>query len=94
MCSRGKGTLPHEASLIEVANPVLHVSCCKPASGRRGVVVRVVNPSAQPQPVSLRASAGTKRICRIGMAEDRCDPVAQPMTIAPKKIETYLVEWE
>ncbi len=50
---RGKGDLPLEASLLTLDNTVLHISAIKPAEDGHGIIVRLFNPSAGLQKVTL-----------------------------------------
>jgi hypothetical protein len=93
---RGKGDLPHEAGLLAIDNPNLHITAIKQAEDGDGLVVRLFNPLATKATATLafgRRIAGAAR-CRMdeGGAE-KLKPAGAKLGIqvGPKKIATYRI---
>lgn len=88
---RGKGTLPHEASLLALDNGVLHVTAVKQAESGNGLIVRLFNPCGEEQSCRLTfgrpvAAALQCRMDEEGGKEVPADGNAVGLTVAAKKI--------
>ncbi|MCX7017604.1 MAG: glycoside hydrolase family 38 C-terminal domain-containing protein [bacterium] len=53
MTGRGKGNLPLEARLFTADNPKIHITCVKRAENGEGLIIRMFNPIAGEQAVTL-----------------------------------------
>lgn len=93
---RGKGTLAHEMSALNLDNPSLHLSAVKPAEDGEGTIIRIFNPTEEAQKMTLTFGAGVTKAQRAQMDESTAEALTVQNgqlqdTILPKKIMTYRV---
>jgi alpha-mannosidase len=91
VCGRGKGTLPKENSLWNLQNKNLHVTAIKQAKDGNGTIVRLFNPTEEPQTFTFGANCKSVEINT--MAEEFKAAATLDNTVAPKKIMTYRVKF-
>ena len=86
VCGRGKGDLPHEASLLCIDNPNVHVTAVKRADDGRGIILRYYNPTEETQAVPIRAE-GKQYRCRMDESvTGEYQGVAEPKKIVTVRI--------
>ena len=91
VCGRGKGNLPKENSLLNIGNRNLHVTAIKQAKDGNGTIVRLYNPTEEPQKFSFGTNCKSVEIN--SMAEEFKATAGAENTVAPKKIMTYRVKF-
>jgi mannosylglycerate hydrolase len=97
MTGRGKGALPHEASLLAVSGAEVHVTCVKRAEDGRGLLVRLFNPLAEKQTAALAFGRKIVRAELCTMDERAVAPLPVRgdrvrLELGPKKIATVRAE--
>ncbi len=90
---RGKGTLPHEASLLALHNRDVHIAAVKQAEDGDGLVVRLFNPTAHEQHAPLQIGVPVDAVEHVRMDESPLgkldlDGSTLPLAIPPHKIVT------
>jgi hypothetical protein len=96
MTGRGKGSLPGEHSLFCISNSAVHVSAVKQAEDGGGLVIRLFNPTDEPQEVPVAFGKVIAQAERCGMDESVLEPLSVDGTnvlvsVAPRKIYTLRV---
>ena len=97
MTGRGKGELPHEASLFAIDTPTLHVTAVKQAEDGQGLIIRLFNPLPDAQSATLAftrplAAAEECRLDESALAPLPVQGNTLPITVGPKKIRTFRVQ--
>ena len=96
MTGRGTGSLDHEASLLAIDNLSLHVSCVKQAEDGSGLIVRLFNPTAAPQPLTITCGRPVKSAVQCRMDESEVGELTVEgnqvkHVLEPKKIRTIKI---
>lgn len=68
---RGKGSLPFEYSLLTMDNPNVMISSIKESEDKKGVVLRLFNPTEEVQTVEIEFKERIKELFDCGMAEEQ-----------------------
>lgn len=96
MTGRGRGHLPHEASLFALRDPNLHVTCVKQAEDGGGLIVRFFSPLPEKQAAELSFGrpVASAELCRMDESVVEALPVkgnVVRLVAGPKKIRTLRV---
>ena len=89
VCGSGKGSLPHELSVLAIDNKSIHVTAVKRADDGDGIILRYYNPSDEPQTVDIKAS-GKMYLCSLD--ETVTEETASSHTAEAKKIVTVRIK--
>ena len=90
---RGKGKLPHSASLLSADNGNIHISAVKPAENGKGIIIRLFNPTDTEQRVNLTLGFAA-RLYFAGMDETVREEINGAINVPHKKIITVYAEAE
>ncbi len=91
------GSRPRTGSFLHISNPAVVLSAFRPESGGPGVVVRVFNPTDQPQQAVLTMGFPAGHACETDLHERWDKAAAMPcsdtlhFTLAPYRIATYVL---
>lgn len=96
---RGRGNLPHEASLMALEGANLHVTCVKQAEDGGGLIVRFFNPLGKRRKAKIRFGRRIRKARRCRMDESDAGPLKPDgrrlrLDVGPKKIVTVRVHLE
>lgn len=86
------GKLPKEKSLVSIDNESIHVSAIKPSEDKKGIIIRLFNPTDKEQKVTLNLEVDYKNLYFAGMDETIKEKTDSTFTMEHKKIVTIFVE--
>lgn len=89
---RGKGSLPHETSLIALDNTALHVTAVKKAEDGDGLIVRLFNPTEAAQSLNFIFGFPHRDLFRCKMNEEIIEKISPACIVPAKKILTVKVK--
>ena len=95
---RGKGNLPHEASFLQIDDPILQLTAIKPSEDGRTCIVRICNPDEEPRTARLKFGRQIHSACRVQMDEKTELGSLVPeghlvsIEVGPKKIITLRID--
>lgn len=88
---RGKGSLPHSYSMLEIDNKRLHVTAVKTAESGNGTVIRLYNPTDEIQALNIKTALDGE-IYITDMSESRFERADNEISVPAKKILTVCVK--
>ena len=86
------GKLPKEKSLVSIDNESIHVSAIKPSEDKKGIIIRLFNPTDKEQNVTLNLGVDYKNLYFAGMDETIKEKTDKTFISGHKKIVTIFVE--